>query len=161
MPQFDPTFFASQLVWLVIFFALLYKILSKSAIPQISGVLERRQKTLDDNFAKARQYKEESDAAIAKYEADLLAAREAAHASIKAAADKAKAEADAKSEAKAKDLDAKLVEAEKRIMADKNQALGEVDSLAAEITRHAIDKLIGIKVQSKTAEKAVTTISGE
>ena len=161
MPQFDPTFFASQLVWLVIFFALLYKILSKSAIPQISEVLERRQKTMDDNFAKARRYKEESDAALAKYEADLAAAREAAHASIKAAADKAKAGADARSRAKAEDLDGKLAKAEKRIMADKDKALAEVDTLAADVTRHAIDKLIGVKVQTKTAEKAVATIRGE
>ena len=161
MPQFDPTFFASQVVWLVIFFALLYKILCKSAIPQISEVLERRQKTMDDNFATARRYKEQSDAAIAKYEADLTAAREAAQASIKGAADKAKAEADTRSEAKTRDLDGKLAKAEQRIMADKDKALAEVESLAAEVARHAVDKLIGVKVQTKTAAKAVATISGE
>lgn len=161
MPQFDPTFFASQVVWLVIFFAVLYKILCKSAIPRVSEVLERRQKTMDDNFAKARRYKEESDAAIAKYEADLAAAREAAQASIKGAADKAKAEADTRSEAKTRDLDGRQAKAEKRIMADKDKALAEVESLAAEVARHAVDKLIGVKVQTKTAEKAVATISGE
>ena len=161
MPQFDPTFFASQVVWLVIFFAVLYKILCKSAIPRISEVLERRQKTMDDNFAKARRYKEESDAAIAKYEADLAAAREAAQASIKGVADKARAEADTRSEAKTRDLDGRLAKAEKRIMADKDKALAEVKSLAAEVARHAVDKLIGVKVQTKTAEKAVATISGE
>ena len=160
MPQFDPTFFASQLVWLVIFFAALYKILSGSAIPQISEVLERRQKTLDDNVAKARQYKTDSDAAIAQYEADLAAAREVAHNAIRAAAGKAKAEADTRSEAKTRDLEAKLTAAEKRIMADKNKALAEVDGLAADITRQAIEKLIGVKVQAKTAEKAVAAIRG-
>ena len=148
MPQFDPTFFASQVVWLVIFFAVLYKILCKSAIPRISEVLERRQKTMDDNFAKARRYKEESDAAIAKYEADLAAAREAAQTSIKGAADKAKSEADTRSEVKTRDLDGKLAKAEKRIMAEKDKALAEVESL-------------GVKVQTKTAAKAVATISGE
>ena len=62
---------------------------------------------------------------------------------------------------KTRDLDGKRAKAEKRIMAEKDKALAEVESLAAEVARHAVDKLIGVKVQTKTAAKAVATISGE
>ena len=40
-PPFNKETFASQLVWLVIFFVALYVIISKLAIPRLGGIIER------------------------------------------------------------------------------------------------------------------------
>ena len=42
MPQFEPTWFASQIFWLVIIFYVFYRLLKSSVIPHVSGVLAER-----------------------------------------------------------------------------------------------------------------------
>ena len=41
-PAFDPTWFASQLFWLAIFFTGLYFALSRFILPKLSDTLEKR-----------------------------------------------------------------------------------------------------------------------
>jgi F-type H+-transporting ATPase subunit b len=161
MPQFDPSTFTSQIFWLFAIFFILYFLMSKIALPKVGEVLERRHKTIEDNLGKARALKDETDAAIAKYEAALAEARNAAHADIREASEKAAAEQSAKTEAMVKKLSKKTSDAEKRIADAKAQAMTGVAEAAADIARDATDKLIGVKVQTKTAEKAVSAAIGE
>ena len=60
-----------------------------------------------------------------------------------------------------KKLSKKTSDAEKRIADAKAQAMTGVAEAAADIARDATDKLIGVKVQTKTAEKAVSAAIGE
>ena len=41
-PPFNKETFASQLVWLVIFFVALYVLMSRLALPRIGGIIEAR-----------------------------------------------------------------------------------------------------------------------
>jgi len=63
MPQFDPTFFSTQLFWLAVSFVALYAIVSTLALPKIGSVLEERQRKIDDNLDKAAQLKAEAETA--------------------------------------------------------------------------------------------------
>lgn len=158
MPQFDVSTYPSQIFWLFVTFTLLYFLMSRVALPRIGEVLERRQKTIEDNLAKARLLKEDSDAAIATYEAALAEARSTAQEVIRTAVGRITAEQADKTAALAEKLAAEGGAAEDRIAKAKDQALSQVDALAAEIARDATDRLIGIKVQTKTAEKAVEAV---
>ena len=40
-PPFDPSTFASQLLWLAITFGVLYLIISRAAVPRIGSILEQ------------------------------------------------------------------------------------------------------------------------
>ena len=64
MPQFDPSSFPSQIFWLVIFFALLYLLMSKVALPRMAAVLDRRHKAIESDLSKATALKHETEAAI-------------------------------------------------------------------------------------------------
>ncbi|WP_430473241.1 hypothetical protein ACQ0MK_14620 [Thalassospira lucentensis] len=161
MPQFDLALFSEQIFWLFAVFAVLYFLMSKLALPKVGEVLERRQKTIEDNLGKARALKDETDAAIAKYEAALAEARNAAQADIREASEKAAAEQAKKTEAMVKKLSKKTSDAEKAIADAKTDAMTGVAEAASEIAREATDKLIGVKVQAKTADKAVSAIVGE
>ncbi|MGA6930670.1 MAG: F0F1 ATP synthase subunit B', partial [Pseudolabrys sp.] len=74
-PPFDSHTFASQLVWLVITFVLLYVVLAKVALPRVGGIIAERQKRIDDDLAQANSFKTQSDSAIAAYEKALADAR--------------------------------------------------------------------------------------
>ncbi|WP_033068124.1 ATP synthase subunit B' [Thalassospira australica] len=161
MPQFDIATFSEQIFWLFVIFTILYFLMSKIALPKVGEVLERRQKNIEDNLGKARALKDETDAAIAKYEAALAEARDAAQADIREASEKAAAEQAKKTEAMVKKLSKKTSDAEKAIADAKTDAMTGVAEAASEIAREATDKLIGVKVQAKTADKAVSAIVGE
>src|SRR5262245_22697751 len=79
-PPFDSSTFASQLVSLVIAFVALYLIVSCFALPKVGGTIEARQKAIEGDLAQAQKLKDESDAALRAYEADLAAARSRAQA---------------------------------------------------------------------------------
>ncbi|MFH1805138.1 MAG: hypothetical protein ABID63_09650 [Pseudomonadota bacterium] len=161
MPQFDISTFSEQIFWLFVVFGILYMLMARVALPKVGEVLERRHKTIEDNLGKARALKDDTDAAIAKYEAALAEARSAAQEDIRVASEKAAAEQAARTEAVAKKLSKKTSEAEKSIAEAKLQAMTGVADAAADLAREATEKLIGVKVQPKTAEKAVSVIVGE
>src|SRR6476620_5169469 len=74
-PPFEPTYFASQLVSLLIAFVALYIIVSRFALPRVGGTIEARQNAIESDLGQAQKLKDESDAALKAYEADLAAAR--------------------------------------------------------------------------------------
>jgi F-type H+-transporting ATPase subunit b len=49
MPQFDSSFFLSQVFWLAICFAALYFSMSKIYLPRISNILKERKKNIEHN----------------------------------------------------------------------------------------------------------------
>ena len=74
-PPFQSQTFASQLVWLVIAFVLLYVLMSKIALPRVNAIIENRQKRIADDIADAGKLKQQSDEAVAAYEKALADAR--------------------------------------------------------------------------------------
>src|SRR5215470_7094929 len=74
-PPFQTDTFASQLVSLAIAFGLLYLIVSKLVLPRMGGVLAARQDAIDSDLSEAQRLRDDSDAALKAYEADLAEAR--------------------------------------------------------------------------------------
>ncbi len=69
--------------------------MSQVALPRIGSIIEDRQTRIDDDLAEAQKSKEETDAAIAAYEASLTSARSKAQAIAAETRGKVNAEADA------------------------------------------------------------------
>ena len=157
-PPFDSASFASQLLWLAITFGIFYLLMSRVAIPRISGILGVRRDRIARDLDEAQRLKEESDAALAAYEQELAEARNSAHAIAQEARDKAKAEADTKRNAVEAELNEKLASSEKKIADIKAKALGEVDGIASETVTQIVRELIGGTVTKADAAKAVTAI---
>ena len=161
MPQFDPSGFSSQIFWLAITFAFLLWWLSTKSLPRIGEVLERRQNTIEDDLTKARTLKEETDATIAGYERTLEEARDAAQAVIRDTMVEVARKRAEETDGLSSRIAGQLEDAEKRLRSAKDAAFAEVPSLAADIAREATDKLIGVRVQTRTARTAVENAAGE
>ena len=114
-PPFNKETFASQMVWLVIFFVALYVIISKLAIPRLGGIIEARSERIDGDLAEAKKLKDQSDAALASYEKSLADARTRAQTLACETRDKLNAEADQVRRKLETELNAKLAKAEDTI----------------------------------------------
>ncbi|MGB7285382.1 MAG: F0F1 ATP synthase subunit B [Salaquimonas sp.] len=158
-PPFDPSSFASQLLWLAITFGIFYYLMSKVVIPRISGILGVRRDRISRDLDEAQRLKDESDAALAAYEQELAEARNSAHAIAQEAKDRAKAEADTKRHASEKALNEKLAASEQQIATIKVKALGEVDGIAADTVSEIVKSLIGGSATKAEIDKAVSAVA--
>jgi F-type H+-transporting ATPase subunit b len=154
-PPFQSQTFASQLVWLVIAFVLLYVLMAKWALPRVGGILESRQKRIDGDIAEAGALKAQSDEAVAAYEKALADARANAQAIANETRDKQAAAAEARRKTLEDELNAKLADAEKTIAATKTAAMGNVRGIAEDATRAIVERLIGTAPGEKAVADAV------
>ena len=155
-PPFDPTYFASQLLWLAITFGVFYYIVSNVIIPRLSSILEVRKDRISRDLDEAQRLKSEADAAHAAYEHELAEAKRNAHQIALEATEKARDEA-AEARKKVEDeLAGKMAEAEAQIAEIKSKALGEVDTIAGDTVETLVQQLIGGKVTKAEINKAIS-----
>lgn len=159
-PPFDPASFGSQLLWLAITFAALYLLMSRVALPRIGSILETRRTRIEGDLREAERLRQETEKAAAAYEAALAEARKNAHgiaeetrAGIKADIDGRRADVEA-------GLSKRVSEAEARIQADKDAALANVGSIAAETAQALVAKISGT-VTAAEARAAVAAVTKE
>jgi len=72
MPQLNPEFWISQIVWLVLTFGILYIVLSKLILPKISDNLESRKSQILENIETAEKQREESEKKLKEFEKIIL-----------------------------------------------------------------------------------------
>jgi F-type H+-transporting ATPase subunit b len=154
-PPFDSSTFASQFVWLVITFVLLYALIAKVALPRVGSIIAQRQNRIDDDLAQANAFKAQSDAALAAYEKALADARARAQGIAGEMRDKQAAETQATRKKLEEQLNAKLAEAEKIIGASKEAAMANVRNIAADAAKAIVQRLIGTTPADSAVAAAV------
>ena len=154
-PPFDATTFASQLLWLVLSFGLLYLLMSRIALPRIGRILEERHDRIADDLEEAAKHKAESEAAQAAYEKALAEARGKANAIAADTRNRLAADSDANRKALEADLADKLSAAEQRIASTKTEALTHVKGIAVDATHAIVSTLIGTTPAPADVDHAV------
>jgi F-type H+-transporting ATPase subunit b len=157
-PPFQSQTFASQLVWLVIAFVLLYALMAKWALPRVAKIIENRLKRIADDIADAGKLKAQSDEAVAAYEKALADARARAQAIANETRESQAAAAEARRKTLEGELNAKLAEAEKTIAATKTAAMANVRAIAEDATRAIVERLIGSAPSDKAVADAVAGV---
>ncbi|MGE0847029.1 MAG: F0F1 ATP synthase subunit B [Flavobacteriaceae bacterium] len=154
-PPFDPSTFPSQLLWLVITFALFYYLMAKVALPRMSQILESRHDRIATDLAEAERLKGETDEAIAAYEQALAEARDRASGIARTNRESVNAEIEAKRHEAEAELAERIADAEKRITATRQKAMAEVSGIASDATVAAVQAVAGMKITKAEADKAV------
>jgi F-type H+-transporting ATPase subunit b len=142
-PPFDPSTFASQLLWLAITFGVLYLIISRAAVPRIGSILEQRKTRIEGDLKEADRLRVETEKAHADYEQALAEARQRAHAIAEETRQSIRTDIDGKRAAVEADLSRKVAEAEASIQASKAVALRSVDGIAADTAAELVQRLTG------------------
>lgn len=154
-PPFQKDTFASQLVSLLIAFVALYVIVSRIALPRVGGVIDARQNAVDGDLAAAQRLKDESDAALKAYEAELAAARSRAQAIGTETRDRLNATAEAERKALEDQLATKLAAAEKTIAETRESAMSNVRGIASDAASAIVQQLTGKKPDAKSLKSAL------
>src|SRR3954447_18994513 len=143
MPQLDVATFPSQLFWLAVTFIILYILMSRVGLPQLTAAIDARRQRREDDLTRAARLKTEAEAANAAFQRTMAEARAQAQAAIKETTDRLAAEAAERQRALAAALAEQVDEAERRIAATKQQALAEVRGIAVDVGRSVVEKLTG------------------
>lgn len=145
-PPFDTTNYPSQLLWLAISFGLLFLLLSKVVLPKFSSLLEDRRNRIANDLKQAHQFKAETDAAVAAYEAALAEARKKAGTIAAETRDKVKADVDARQKVEDAKFASQLAAAEAQIAAAKTEGLSQVGEIASQTARAIVSRLSGLDI---------------
>lgn len=155
LPQFEFQYWGGQIVWLLIFFALLYVLLSRVFIPRLRQALQTREDTISGALAAARQVQAEADADAKAAREQLAETRASAGRTASEAKAKAAAESAARQAVQDEALAARAAEAEGRIRTLRDQAMANVRSIAGDTAEAMIDKLTGRPVTTAEIETAL------
>lgn len=155
MPQLDPTYFVSQLFWLVVSLTVLYVALARFILPNIQGILERREAARAEDLRLAQRAKDEAEGAKGAYEKALAEARTSAQLLFAEAELKHKQQSEAALAELNASMSRKMAEAEKRIASGKDQLMAQLAVSATELAASAAQKLTGKTVERNVAERAV------
>lgn len=161
LPQFDPTWFASQVFWLAISFAVLYFIFANKTLPDISGVIENRKNHIRSDLETAEQLTAQADAVHDAYHEGLEKAQYEASKAVQDVENDMKTKS-----AKAFDKfrarsESEVKAAEDRIRASKIAAMDEMNSIAAEAASQAVEKIIGTNADVNQVRAIVEDMSGK
>lgn len=145
MPQLDfsNVLTISQVVWMALIFAVLYFLLSQWALPQVASVLDERAARVNADLDTARLAKAEADSAIIELQAAMRRASTEAQSAIASSISRAKAEAAEQARVANERLDAQLSEAEQRIGAARQAAMGALREVATDTAATVIARLTG------------------
>jgi len=147
--------YASQLLWLAIFFGAIFVVIGLGMLPKIQSTVDARDAKIAADLEVARGAREAADALEEGYRAEMdksrgEAARLAAEAKVKAAksTEQLVGKADA---AIATRVDAALA----GIAEAKGKALNEIESVAAEAVQGLVARVAGLDIDAETARTAV------
>lgn len=156
MPQlhFGDPLLQGQVVWGALIFIVFYFILSRSALPRVAKVIEKRTERIQKDLDLARKSKEDADRAHQELLDAKKKAADSARADIHAIRETAKAEAEAQTAATASRLEEEIRTAEKEIAQSRSEALSHLTDIASETTASLTERLLG-HYDSEAVAKAV------
>lgn len=156
-PPFNSETFASQLLWLAIFFGLLYWLVSKVFAPRLTETIEGRAARIAKDLDDAARAKAKADEAVAAYEKSLAEARQRAQGIAQGKRDEINAAVEARRKAVEAELNGKLQAAEAQITATKAKAMTNVGDIANETVSAIVERLGGAKPSPADVQSAVAS----
>ena len=155
MPQLNPEFWVSQIVWLVLTFGVLYIVLSKLILPKISENLESRKSQILENIETAESQREESEKKLKEFEKIILESKLEAKNYFNEARQKILDDINSKRLALEKDIDEEISAAEHEVNNLKISSHEKIRNIAVETSSELIKQLIGEEANNSSISAIV------
>ncbi len=155
MPQLNPEFWVSQIVWLVLTFGILYIVLSKLILPKISNNLESRKSQILENIETAETQREDSEKKIKEFEKIILESKLEAKNYFNEARQKILEDINNKRIALEKDIDDEISAVEQEVNNLKITSSEKIKKIAIETSSELIKQLIGEEANNSSISAIV------
>lgn len=153
MPQFDTTFFSSQIFWTIISFVVLYLVLGRWILPRITAILNQRTEAIKSEIEDARQQREEVEELKLDYAEKLAAIDEEAKkifdASEKRVQERRKQLMDEWNE----EMERKKRDFHEEAEVARQKAINDIRSQSADLVVEAAEKVIHQRLDEADAKK--------
>lgn len=161
MPQLNPEFWLSQIVWLTIVFALLYFLIQKFFSPKLFALIDKRNNFIKSLLEEAEVCKNQ----IQKLEDEYnLIITEAKIESKKISA-KLKSDLNDKISIKRKEfenfLNSETLKAEEEVNNFKKKALENIQNIAGDFSKELIEKITGTAPNNNSLNEVIMEISNK
>ena len=155
MPQLNPEFWISQIVWLVLTFGILYIVLSKLILPKISDNLETRKSQILENIETAEKQREESEKKLKEFEKIILDSKLEAKNHFNEIRKNTLENINNKRIALEKDIDKEISSAEEEIHNLNINSNEKIKNIAVQTSTELIKQLIGEEVNNSSVSAIV------
>jgi F-type H+-transporting ATPase subunit b len=147
--------YASQIFWILLIFGFVFFVIGRGMVPKVMANVETRDRQIANDLAAAESARKAADAEEESWRLHYNQQRAEAQAIIaKAKTDAARATEGRLREANAK-LDVRIAEADQRIAAAREGALGEIETVASQAASDIVSRLAGVSVSADAARAAV------
>lgn len=161
LPQLQFEYWGAEIVWLLLTFAIVFFLMARVFVPRMRKVLDTRAQTIADAVEQARRAQDEAKAQAEAGRAEVAEARASAQRAGAEAKARANAEAAKRQAVEDERLNTKMAEAETRIRAARDKAMGNVGAIASDTAKAMVEKLTGVKASAAdTAVLAAATAKG-
>ena len=155
LPQFDPTWFPSQIFWLAVTFLVMYLFFSMKALPSIATSLDARETRIKTDIETAEKINEQAAEVKAEYEKILQDSKDSSSQIIASTQDDIKAKANEAVDAFRANQEKVIKDLENSINAAKEDALSDMHGVAADAAQQAAAKIIDVDTDIKAVKSVV------
>ena len=159
MPQLDPEFWLSQIFWLIISFGIMFIILSKFVLPNISSNLETRKSQILSNIETADKQRKQSEDKIEEFNQVILNSHQKAKSVINLTKKKLNEDLNKKREILEIELNKEIGDAENEILDLRKKSPEKINKIATETSMDLLVQLIGAEVNKSNIAAIVEDIS--
>ena len=141
MPQLDFSMYASQGLWMIGFFCLLWAMLAIFVTPKIADIQEQRKRKIHEYVRKAEQLNRKAQNALEKYEATIAEAQDKAKAEMEDNQKQIKdylQQSEAQMSAK---LNQKIASSEFLLAKEKQETMQQIEDIAETLAFQVTQKL--------------------
>lgn len=158
LPQLDPTWYASQTLWMLITFCTMFVIMWRFVMPLMRATVDARQSRLEKDIRKTEEFKTEAAGLQKKHEEQEASVKDQTRALLAQAQDEAQALTKKMEEEFSSRLNAHIAEKEKSVAAAKNEAMQSVQDISADLVKEIAQKLAGVSLNSEEIKEITSSV---
>ena len=141
MPQLDFSMYASQGLWMIGFFCLLWAMLAIFVTPKIADIQEQRKRKIHEYVRKAEQLNRKAQSALEKYEATIAEAQDKAKAEMEDNQKQIKDYLQQSEVQMSDELNRKIASSEFLLAKEKKETMQQIEDIAETLAFQVTQKL--------------------
>jgi len=159
MPQLNPKYWVSQIVWLILTFGFLYIILWRTILPKINENLENRKSQILTDLGDAQKFEDQSEEKLSEYNKILNQAKQEAKKILDRTRKKVNQDIKNKKNQFNLEIVKEIKNAEKEIKTMKLSSIKDINTIAIETSSEIVRKIVGTEVNTSSISAIVKDIS--